>query len=132
MVIMAIRESSHSDALRTYHSSNFSFSSLVTSLAPLTWAHPLIPGRTESLIDVFAGWSSGSRGRGPIMDISPNSTFNSCGNSSRRVVRRNRPTAEGRLLPAVGCPVESTDPSGQVVPARKKWVALRLTELTRL
>src|SRR5262245_44326533 len=55
MVIMAIRKSSHSDALRTYHSSNFSFSSLVTSLAPWTWAHPLIPGRTKSLIDVFAG-----------------------------------------------------------------------------
>jgi len=35
-----------------------------------------------------------------------NSTFNSCGNSSRRVARRNRPTAEGRL-PAVGCPLES-------------------------
>src|SRR5206468_12194846 len=54
-LIKVIRKSSHSDALRTYHSSNFSFSSLVTSLAPLTWAHPLIPGRTESLIDVFVG-----------------------------------------------------------------------------
>jgi len=52
---MAIRKSSHNDALRTYHSSNFSFSSLVTSLAPLTCAQPLIPGRTESLIYVFSG-----------------------------------------------------------------------------
>jgi len=55
MVIMATRKSSHSDALWTYHSSNFCFSSLVTSLAPLSCAHPLMPGRTESLIDVFVG-----------------------------------------------------------------------------
>src|SRR5262249_38746333 len=55
MVIRMIRKSSPSDALRTYHSSIFSFSSLVTSLAPLTCAHPLIPGRTDSLTDVFAG-----------------------------------------------------------------------------
>ena len=55
VVVMAIRKSSHTDALWPYHSSNFCFSSLVRSLAPLTCAHPLIPGRTESLIDVFVG-----------------------------------------------------------------------------
>src|SRR6266404_2120865 len=54
-VIMMICKSTHNDALRTYHSSNFSFSSLATSLAPFTCAHPLIPGRTESLNDVFEG-----------------------------------------------------------------------------
>src|SRR5258706_11397217 len=55
MVIRAIFKSTHNDAVRTYHSSNFSLSSLVTSLAPFTCAHPLIPGRTESLTDVFQG-----------------------------------------------------------------------------
>ena len=54
-VIMTIRKSSPSDALRIYHSSIFSFSSLVTSSAPFTCAHPLIPGRADSLIDVFVG-----------------------------------------------------------------------------
>ena len=33
MVIMMICRSTHNDALRTYHSPNFSFSSLVTTLA---------------------------------------------------------------------------------------------------
>src|SRR5262249_48592750 len=51
----AIRRSVHSEALRTYHSSNISLSSLVTSLAPFTWAQPVMPGRTESLVDVFEG-----------------------------------------------------------------------------
>src|SRR5262245_21606291 len=55
MVIMMIQKSSNNDALRTYQSSNCSFCSLVTSLAPLTCAHPLIPGRTDILIDVFSG-----------------------------------------------------------------------------
>src|SRR5262245_13092709 len=55
MVIMIIQKSNNNDALRTYQSSNCSFCSLVTSLAPLTCAHPPIPGRTDSLIDVFSG-----------------------------------------------------------------------------
>src|SRR5262245_12303416 len=54
-VIMMICKSTHNDALRTYHSSSFSFSSLVTSLAPFTCAHPLMPGRTDSLMDLFEG-----------------------------------------------------------------------------
>jgi len=44
MVIMMICKSTHNGALRTYH-----------SLAPFTCAHPLIPERTESLMDVFEG-----------------------------------------------------------------------------
>src|SRR5262249_42848541 len=89
MVIMAIRRSSHSDALRTYQSSNFCFSSLVTSLAPLTWAHPLIPVHSagfgtrdrERLSSLFYGLRipsppvlcSAQRGDGALQDINSGS-----------------------------------------------------------
>ena len=43
-----MRKSSHGEALRTYHSSSAVFSSTERSLPPLTCAHPVIPGRTES------------------------------------------------------------------------------------
>ena len=70
-----MRKSSHGEALRIYHSSRSSFSSFVICLPPLTWAHPVMPGRTIKRMVGSAGWSWGSRGRGPISDISPTRTF---------------------------------------------------------
>ena len=49
-VITNIRKSTKNEALRMYHSSNASFSSFPSSLAPLTCAQPLMPGRTASLV----------------------------------------------------------------------------------
>src|ERR1700730_935314 len=55
MVMKTTRASTPSDALRMYHSSNLSLSSLETSLPPFTCAQPVMPGRTASLIDAAEG-----------------------------------------------------------------------------
>ena len=55
----------------------------------------VIPGLTDSLLNCQRSYcftSSSRGGRGPISDISPLTTLNSWGNSSRPVLRRNFPT----------------------------------------
>ena len=54
-----------------------------------------MPGFASSTRRRCHGWycstSKGSGGRGPTSDMSPRSTFQNCGSSSRLVFRRNRP-----------------------------------------
>src|SRR6478672_3219149 len=78
-------------------------------------------------------------------------TFRQTAHSTVAAIHRDASPAKiGQLLKVVCCPPssaqssqtapltfeicrsEKADPSAQVVPARKKWAALRLTELARL
>ncbi len=64
------------------------------ALRPLTWARPVIPGRTANRSDTprpTLALSDGSIGRGPTRLISPAITLNNCGSSSSDVRRRKRP-----------------------------------------
>jgi hypothetical protein len=66
------------------------------STPPLTWAQPVMPGLTIKRISMFLGWSRGSKGRGPISDMSPTNMLRSCGSSSSRERRMKRPIGERR------------------------------------
>jgi hypothetical protein len=56
---------------------------------------------------VHLGKYSGSSGLGPTKLISPLSTFQSCGNSSRLVLRRNLPSPVSRCSSAINFPDEA-------------------------
>src|SRR5262245_51249299 len=70
----------------------------VSPRLPLTWAQPVMPGftlwRRESgeIRSANASLRAIGCGRGPTIDISPSSTFTSCGSSSIFVRLRIRPT----------------------------------------
>ena len=108
----------HSECVLAYRRSRRTISSNVVRLRPLTCQSPVMPGFASSTRRRCHGWycstSKGSGGRGPTSDMSPRSTFQNCGSSSRLVLRRNRPdgrdarvvrelehlVAGARLLPA--------------------------------
>ncbi len=94
IVMAIILMSSHNDWWSTYHTSSRNFSSQLMALRPLTWAQPVIPGRTSwrrACSGVYRSRYCMRRGRGPTKLISPFKTLNNSGNSSRLVARRNRP-----------------------------------------
>lgn len=71
---------------------------------PPTCHGPVIPGRTLNLCFCHSSrflTSMGRFGRGPTNDISPFKTLNSCGNSSRQVLRRILPTLVTRGSPSI-------------------------------
>lgn len=54
-VLPTMRKSSHSEALRMYQTSSASFSVAESRTPPLTWAQPVMPGRTASRSLEFGG-----------------------------------------------------------------------------
>ena len=73
----------------TYRRSSSNFSSQERLLRPDTWASPVIPGRTSwrrFCRSLYLGRYSASRGLGPVMAMSPRTTFNNSGSSSRLVL----------------------------------------------
>ena len=70
-------------------------SSKRSSPRPFTCIGPVIPGLTPSRTRCSGRYRAticSSSGRGPTRLISPRTTFQSCGSSSRLVLRRTRPT----------------------------------------
>src|SRR5690606_29451558 len=98
-VIHNILRSSQKDQLSTYQTSYANFSSQESAFLPFTWAHPVIPGRTSwrrAGSGVYNGKYSISNGRGPTRLMSPLSTLNSSGSSSKLVLRKKRPNLVSR------------------------------------
>ena len=92
------RRYSPTDRSASHSRSCASFSVHDMSRAIRSCANPVSPGRTTSRCQ-YCGISSqscskntGRIGRGPTSDMSPCTTFQSCGSSSRCMVRSNRPT----------------------------------------
>src|SRR5690554_5724530 len=86
--------SSQSDRLSTYRTSSRNLSSQEIALRPFTCAQPVTPGRASwrrYCSCEYSGRYSINSGRGPTRLISPLSTFQSSGNSSRLVARRKLP-----------------------------------------
>ena len=79
------------------------FSSEVLPRQPLTWAQPVMPALTLwrsmycGMRCLNCSTKNGRSGRGPTIDMSPFSTFQNCGHSSRSWRRRNAPTRVARL-----------------------------------
>src|SRR5918993_1187918 len=99
-VATRILMSVQSERVRTYLKSRRTMSSNVVRLLPLTCHSPVTPGFASSTRRQcqrrYCSSSYGNGGRGPTRDMSPLSTFHSCGNSSRLVLRRNRPSGVTR------------------------------------
>src|SRR5881394_142171 len=96
-----ILQSSQSDQLSMYSRSRRTQSrKLVTLLRPLTCQRQVSPGFTERRRRCARSskrcTSSTGRGRGPTRLISPSSTFQTCGHSSKLYLRKKRPTAVTR------------------------------------
>ena len=94
-VARRILMSDHRDMVLAYRKSRRTISSKVVRLRPATCQRPVMPGLASNTRPLCQGLyccsSYGSGGRGPTRDISPISTFQSWGNSSRLVRLRIRP-----------------------------------------
>src|SRR5712691_7097947 len=103
----------HSERVRAYRRSRRTISSKVVRLRPVTCHSPVIPGFASTTRrqchGLYSSTSYGSGGRGPTSDISPRRTFQSCGSSSRLVLRRKCPIGVTRgsfaILKSAGFPV---------------------------
>jgi len=89
--------------LSTYQASSSNLLSQSTAFRPLTWAQPVIPGRTSCLLacsGVYSGRYSINNGRGPTRLMSPRRTFQSSGSSSMLDALRILPSRVN-LMPSV-------------------------------
>ena len=80
---------------RMYSLSSLTCSWKGISLLPLICHRHVMPGITSRRLrssSVYCATSEGTGGRGPTRLMSPMKTFQSCGSSSRLVLRRNLPT----------------------------------------
>ena len=81
----------------TYSRSWASFSAQEVSRVIRSWANPVRPGSTTRRCQYCGIWphssskNAGRIGRGPTMLMSPRTTFQSCGSSSRWAKRSTRP-----------------------------------------
>src|SRR5580704_17942998 len=94
-----ICQSSSSDQLSMYCMSNFIHVSKSSVSRPAKAHKHVKPGRMRSRRRchlLYISTSSGTAGRGPTSDMSPLTTFHSCGHSSIENLRRNPPLAVSR------------------------------------
>ncbi len=94
----------------TYHTSYSNFFSQLMALRPLTCAQPVIPGLTSFLlrwVSLYRDRYSGSKGLGPMSDISPLRTLISCGISSSEVFLTKAPIFVKRSASGKSFPEES-------------------------
>ena len=101
--------------LSTYQASSSNLIFQSTAFRPLTWAQPVIPGRTSCLLacsGVYSGRYSINNGRGPTRLMSPRRTFQSSGSSSILDALRILPSRVS-LMPSVS--VSISLPSVRVI-----------------
>ncbi len=106
-VTAIMRRSIRSDALSTYQTSSASLSGHDNAFRPLTCAQPVMPGFASSrrrCSSLYRSTYANGNGLGPTRLISPRTTDQSCGSSSKLVRRSALPNQLSRCSSSSNCP----------------------------